>query len=88
VTLLSLLAVVVDEFLDVGLDDADFGQDLVGSGGPGERPGVGVPGCPGEEEPVTLQKVSVRGCDGLYAEPLTRTQSVSIVEQPTNGAER
>jgi hypothetical protein len=34
VILLSLLAVVVDEFLDVGLDDADLGQDLVRGGGP------------------------------------------------------
>jgi hypothetical protein len=40
-----LLAVVIDEFFGVGLDDADFGQDLVGGGGPGEWLGIGVPVC-------------------------------------------
>jgi len=40
---LYLLSVVVDEFLDVGLDEADFGQDFVGGGGPGERFSVGIP---------------------------------------------
>jgi hypothetical protein len=30
--LLSLLNVVVDEFLDAGLDESDLGQDLVGGG--------------------------------------------------------
>ncbi|MEQ7009274.1 hypothetical protein ABN028_24130 [Actinopolymorpha sp. B17G11] len=42
-TLMSLLGVVVHEFLDVGLDELNFGEDLVGCGGPGERLGVGVP---------------------------------------------
>ena len=41
--LLSLLGVVVDEFLDVGLDEADLGQDFLGGGGPGEGCWVGVP---------------------------------------------
>jgi hypothetical protein len=44
VTLLVLLAVVVDEFLDAGVDEADFGEDLAGGGGPGEGVGVDVPG--------------------------------------------
>jgi hypothetical protein len=43
VILVCLLGVVVDEFLDVGLDELDFGEDLVGGGGPGEGCGVGVP---------------------------------------------
>jgi hypothetical protein len=30
-----LLCVVVDQFLDVGLGEADLGQDFVGGGGPG-----------------------------------------------------
>ena len=38
----SLLSVIVDEFLDVGLDDAHLGEDLVGGGGPDERSGAGV----------------------------------------------
>jgi hypothetical protein len=37
VILLALLGVVVDELLDVGLDELDLGEDLVGGGGPGER---------------------------------------------------
>src|SRR5436305_2700500 len=40
---LYLLSVVVDELLDVGFDEADFRQDLVGGGSPGEWFGVGVP---------------------------------------------
>jgi hypothetical protein len=40
---LFLLSVVVDEFLDVGLDEPDLGQNLVGGGGPNERFGCGVP---------------------------------------------
>jgi hypothetical protein len=39
----ALLGVVVDELLDVGLDELDLGEDLVGGGGPGERCGAGVP---------------------------------------------
>ena len=35
--LVSLLGVVVDGFLDVGLDELHVGQDLVGGGGPGDR---------------------------------------------------
>ena len=38
-----LLCVVVDEFLDVGLDKLNLGEDLVGGRGPGERFGCGVP---------------------------------------------
>jgi hypothetical protein len=34
---MSLLRIVVDELLDVGLDELDLGEDLVGGGGPGER---------------------------------------------------
>jgi hypothetical protein len=41
VILLSLLCVVFDESLDVGLDDADLGEDLFGGGGPDERLRVG-----------------------------------------------
>jgi hypothetical protein len=37
VILFALLGVVVDELLDVGLDELDLGQDLVGGGGPDER---------------------------------------------------
>lgn len=40
---MSLLGVVVHEFLDVGLDELNSCEDLVGCGGPGERLGVGVP---------------------------------------------
>src|SRR5437763_6528489 len=40
---MSLHGVVVDELLDAGLDELDFGEDFVGRGGPGERPGVRVP---------------------------------------------
>jgi len=43
VILLGLRGVVVDELLDGGLDELDFGQDLVGGGGPDKRLGVGVP---------------------------------------------
>src|SRR5262249_40524562 len=43
VTLVGLLRVVVDQAFDVGLGDADLGQDLVGGGGPDERLGAGVP---------------------------------------------
>jgi hypothetical protein len=43
VILVSLLRVVVDQLFDVGLDDADFGEDLAGGGGPSERFRVGVP---------------------------------------------
>jgi hypothetical protein len=35
--LIDLLCVVRDEFLDVALGEADFGQDLVGGRGPLER---------------------------------------------------
>ena len=31
--LVSLLPVVVDEFLDVGLDEPNLGEDLIGGGG-------------------------------------------------------
>ena len=44
-TSLSLLSVIVDEFLDVGLDEAHLGEDLVGGGGPDERFGARVPVC-------------------------------------------
>jgi hypothetical protein len=44
VTLVGLLGVVVDELFDVGLDEADFGEDFVGGGGPFERFGLAVPG--------------------------------------------
>lgn len=41
--LIDLLSVVRDEFLDVGLDELDLGQDLAGGGGPLEWSGaVGV----------------------------------------------
>lgn len=40
---MSLLSVVVDELLDVGLGECDLGEDLVGGGGPGERLGGGGP---------------------------------------------
>jgi hypothetical protein len=43
VTSRSLLSVIVDEFLDVGLDEAHLGEDLVGGGGPDERCGARVP---------------------------------------------
>jgi hypothetical protein len=43
VILMSLLGVVVDELLDVGLDELHFGEDLVGGGGPFEGFWVGVP---------------------------------------------
>src|SRR5262249_42339086 len=43
VTLVWLLRVVVDQALDVGLGEADLGEDLVGGGGPDERLGAGVP---------------------------------------------
>jgi hypothetical protein len=39
----GLLRGVVDEAFDVGLGDADLGEDLVGRRGSGERLGVGVP---------------------------------------------
>jgi len=42
VSLVSLLGVVVDEFLDVGLDESDFGEDLVCGGRPGEGFGAGL----------------------------------------------
>src|SRR3954447_11378640 len=42
--LIDLLRVVRDEFLDVELSDADFGQDFLGGRGPLERSRVGVPG--------------------------------------------
>ena len=42
-TLPSLLSVIVNEFLDVGLDEAHLGEDLVGGGGPDKRFGAGVP---------------------------------------------
>ena len=35
--------VVVDEFLDAGLDDTNLGEDLVGGGGPDECFRVDVP---------------------------------------------
>jgi hypothetical protein len=38
-----LLRVVVDEILDVGLDEADFGEDLAGGRGPGERLNSALP---------------------------------------------
>lgn len=41
VTLIGLLGVVVDESLDADLYELDFGEDLVGGGGPLERTGVG-----------------------------------------------
>jgi hypothetical protein len=44
VILVSLLGVVVDEFLDADLDKLDLGEDLVGGGSPSERLRVGVPG--------------------------------------------
>jgi hypothetical protein len=40
---MSLLGVVVDEFLDADLDEADLGEDFVGGGGPGEGLGGCVP---------------------------------------------
>jgi hypothetical protein len=43
VILIPLLGVVVDEFLDVGLDEPDLGEDLVGGGGPDEGLRGGVP---------------------------------------------
>jgi hypothetical protein len=39
----ALPGVVVQQLLDVGLDESDLGQDLVGSGGPDERFGVAIP---------------------------------------------
>src|SRR5258705_8734870 len=41
--LFASLRVVVDEFLDVGLDESDLGEDFVGGRGPGEGFGVGIP---------------------------------------------
>ena len=41
--LFHLPIVVVDELFDVGLGERDLGADLVGSGGPGEGHGIGVP---------------------------------------------
>ena len=38
---LPLLGVVVDELFEVGLDELDFGEDLVRGGGPFERRGGG-----------------------------------------------
>jgi hypothetical protein len=43
VMLFHLPIVVVDELFDVGLGERDLGADLVGSGGPGEGHGIGVP---------------------------------------------
>lgn len=41
-TPLPLLSIIVNQFLDVGLGEADLGEDLVGGGGPDERFGAGV----------------------------------------------
>src|SRR5437763_13910719 len=40
---MSLLPVVVDKFLDAGLDESNLGQDLISGGGPDERLWVRVP---------------------------------------------
>ena len=40
---LSLLRVIVDELLNIGLDECDLGEDFAGGRGPGERFGGGVP---------------------------------------------
>ena len=40
---MPLLSVVLDEFADVGLDDADLGEDLLRGGGPDEWFRFGFP---------------------------------------------
>jgi hypothetical protein len=40
-----LLSIAIDKLLDVRLDEADLGQDLVSGGGPDKRCGTSVPVC-------------------------------------------
>jgi hypothetical protein len=66
----ALLHVVVDELLDVGLDEADLGEDRIGGRGPDEWLGVGVPGLDVVPDPAD------QGGDGReltrYPAPSTR----------------
>ena len=71
---LYLLRVVVDKFLDVGLDEANFRQDLVGGSSPGERFGVSIPvgnvvAYLLDEDSDTVECAAADGLTGDDAEP-------------------